>query len=750
MPRRRATAFAPVLVSVLLAGALGPAAAASASVPPDDVLAVQSQTGGSLAWWWHEQATAQTGLTIGAGAAGRDEVVAARTDPDRPVELRIVAPPSAPRLTPGRYAIGDADVPGTVHVALTRSYAECDPAGTVDVLAVSRDAAGELTGAAVDLAVTRCEGAAADLHAALRWRSDVPYAFTRTEGFDAGDTPAGRMAQGQVTVTNAGTAAQTYGATFLPDRATTNPATPVVTRDGCAGRTLAAGEQCTVDVQIPSDGVSSFYGVLQTPDQSPLGYARTRIGMRAVPVPLTPSIRATPQRGGIVVSLREPSTSPRFRVLRSADGVAEAEVAHDVAMPWTDTGVVEGTTYTYRAVAVTADLVTAPSAPATGRALPVPVGADGELVPIDPVRVLDTRSGVGGRSGPLGPRGTLTFDPTAGGHVPRTGVSAVILNVTGTEATEPTHVRVWPAGDPLPGTSSLNLVRGQTRPNQVIVPLGEDGRVALYNDAGRTHLIVDVQGYYSTSDGVDGALYHPIAPTRELDTRVDRRAWYPEPVFSGETIRVYVDVPQWWPERELTAVDVNITVTEPQAAGHLVVWDGTGTVPGVSNVNFAAGQTVANHAVVPVRDAPRTSPSFAIHNGSERSVHVIVDVQGWYDDGTLADGLRFRPSPTARVADTRTTGSAVAVGSTLRLSGDDLPPAVAHVVNVTATRAPGPGQLVTWSGAGTIPTTSAVNYARDEDSPNIATIGVDPDGRIALTAQSSPAHVVVDHLGYFY
>lgn len=374
----------------------------------------------------------------------------------------------------------------------------------------------------------------------------------------------------------------------------------------------------------------------------------------------------------------------------------------------------------------------------------VPAGAEGTYVPIDPLRVVDTRSGLGGRTGKLGQQEYMTFNPALGGAVPTSGVSAVLLNVTGTEPTHPTHIRVWPTGSPLPGTSSVNLERGQSRPNQVVVPVGPDGRVALFNNTGSTHLVVDVQGFYSKADGEPGGGYHPTNPYRVLDTRDDD--WPLEP---REVAGVYVSAPgvDW---ATVTAVDVNLTVTEPTTPGHITAWPGDGPPPSVSNVNFAPGQTVANHAVVPVMVDPDGEPYIVVRN-SNGYTHFIVDVLGWYDDGSRTDGLRFTPSRTSRVADTRSGSGRVAAGGSLVVPGSALPPAaLAHVVNITSTEASGPGHLTTWNGTGTRPSTSTVNYTRGEDSPNLATVGVGPDGRIAVGANTSPSHVVVDHLGYFW
>jgi hypothetical protein len=76
------------------------------------------------------------------------------------------------------------------------------------------------------------------------------------------------------------------------------------------------------------------------------------------------------------------------------------------------------------------------------------------------------------------------------------GVSAVVLNVTATEPTDPTFVTVWPHGQARPLASNLNVSTGQTVPNLVIAKVGTNGEVALYNFAGSVQLVADVAGWF--------------------------------------------------------------------------------------------------------------------------------------------------------------------------------------------------------------------------------------------------------------
>ncbi|MFD9303307.1 hypothetical protein ACFWCB_11725 [Streptomyces sp. NPDC060048] len=114
-----------------------------------------------------------------------------------------------------------------------------------------------------------------------------------------------------------------------------------------------------------------------------------------------------------------------------------------------------------------------------------------------PVRLLDTRAGIGARAGAVG-QGDLVSVRVAGVEgVPATGVTAVVLNVTVTAPTADSHLVVYPHGVARPDVSNLNFTAGQTVPNLVVVPV-VDGRVTLYNHGGSSQVIADLAGYFTS------------------------------------------------------------------------------------------------------------------------------------------------------------------------------------------------------------------------------------------------------------
>ena len=74
---------------------------------------------------------------------------------------------------------------------------------------------------------------------------------------------------------------------------------------------------------------------------------------------------------------------------------------------------------------------------------------------------------------------------------------------------------------------------------------------------------------------------------------------------------------------------MNATAVTPAAAGNLRFFPGDGTAPNASALNFAAGQTRANNAIVML--ASSGSGTFAVRNSATASVDVVIDVNGYFE-----------------------------------------------------------------------------------------------------------------------
>lgn len=240
------------------------------------------------------------------------------------------------------------------------------------------------------------------------------------------------------------------------------------------------------------------------------------------------------------------------------------------------------------------------------------------FAPVPPARLLDTRGTDGG--GSVGPGEARELVVAARGGVPGTGADAVVLNVTAITPTKAGFVTVYPAGTNRPGTSNLNLVPGQVRPNLVLAKVGSDGRVLIYNNAGQTHLAVDVVGWFGTADASAArGRFTSLTPARALDTR--------ESIALGpnESRPLTLAGIAGVPPTGAGAVLLNVTVDKPTASGFLTVHPTGGGVPVASNLNFRPDETVPNAVVVGLGD----NGSITLTNASG-TTHVIVDVVGWY------------------------------------------------------------------------------------------------------------------------
>ncbi|MFB7150331.1 hypothetical protein [Streptomyces virginiae] len=245
-------------------------------------------------------------------------------------------------------------------------------------------------------------------------------------------------------------------------------------------------------------------------------------------------------------------------------------------------------------------------------------GAGSAFNPVTPARFLDTRDGTGAAKQRVGPGRVVTLQVAGVKGIPASGVTAVVMNVTAVQPTEAGHVTVYPNGQAAPGVSNLNFTPGQIVPNLVTVPV-VNGKVDLRNNSGSVDLIADVTGYYAAT----GSAFSAGAPVRLLDTR-DGTGARAGAVGGGGIVSLLVAGVEGVPLTGVTAVVLNVTVTNPSQDGHLIVHPhGTGR-PNVSNLNYTAGQTVSNLVVVPVVDGRVT---FFNNSGS---VDVIADLNGYF------------------------------------------------------------------------------------------------------------------------
>ncbi|GAA4256973.1 hypothetical protein [Dactylosporangium darangshiense] len=407
------------------------------------------------------------------------------------------------------------------------------------------------------------------------------------------------------------------------------------------------------------------------------------------------------------------------------------------------------------AVALTAAIMPAQAnaAPAQVKAAAVdPATPEGTYFPLSPSRILDTREGNGAPKAPLGPNQTLHLQVTGRGGVPTTGASTVVLNVTATGPSSSGYLTVFPTGVERPTASNLNFTPGWTGANAVTVPLGTNGQVDIFNPAGNVSVIVDVVGYYATATApVKGGNFRQTIPGRVMDTRTDGFG----PADPLSPVWVAVTFGNGSNDSHVRAFAVNITAVNGKLGGYLTAWNGVGTQPLASTLNFGKTVAVPNFAVVPTApcdwDGCGGSPMIGIYNGSGGTTDIIVDIFGYYDDSTLG-GLRFHPMTPTRITDTREAGQhALGPASTTVFPAASATDANTFLLvsNVTGVDPSNSTYLTLWSGEGDRPLVSNLNLLPHEVRANAAYVGIDNNFNYSVFNPANTVHMVMDVTGTF-
>jgi hypothetical protein len=202
----------------------------------------------------------------------------------------------------------------------------------------------------------------------------------------------------------------------------------------------------------------------------------------------------------------------------------------------------------------------------------------------------------------------------------------------------------------------------------------------------------------------------------------------------------------------VSAVVLNVTVTETTASGYLTVFPSKTTKPVASNLNWTPGVTIPNLVTVQVGSNGKVS----IYQAGAGTSQVIVDVAGYYKLGGTANqpGTFVSLSP-ARVLDTRTS-SPIKSGGDLPLTilgqpGIPLTSVSAVVINTTVTDTKAPGYLTVFPGTSPLPTASNLNWSgAGVTIPNLVTVQAGIDGTIKFhNGSGGTTQVIADTAGYY-
>ena len=168
------------------------------------------------------------------------------------------------------------------------------------------------------------------------------------------------------------------------------------------------------------------------------------------------------------------------------------------------------------------------------------------------------------------------------------------------------------------------VIDGNTYYDKVLVDLPPSvylGFTSGVHERPEQHAISDVSVRYGPVEPAIGAPFSALPPTRILDTRQAGG-----PVGSGAVRTVPVAGLGGVPANA-GAVVMNVTVDQPTANGYVTVYPTGQPTPLASNLNFVAGQTIANLVTAKVG----AGGSVNIYNFAGQT-NVLFDVVGWFPD----------------------------------------------------------------------------------------------------------------------
>jgi hypothetical protein len=392
---------------------------------------------------------------------------------------------------------------------------------------------------------------------------------------------------------------------------------------------------------------------------------------------------------------------------------------------------------------------------------------DGSFNAISPARFYDSRTD-GARTKLAAGETRVVQIAGRNGVLGASQVKAVAMNVTVDAPTAASFVSVYPSGVGRPDVSSVNFQPGRTIPNLIVVDIGLDGNVVIYNGGGESHVILDVVGWFSTSSGPAGGGLFPFeTPQRVLDTRADAPVGGFTP-FTTFGLGRRGGVPY---DAIATTAVVNATV-QSTGTGFATFYPSGLVPPNVSNLNFPgvipgsdpSGLFVSNTVFAPL-SATGTYVGYTESRPNNPKVQMIIDELAYFDDGSIVDGslLQTPDAGPFRSWDSRggygscTSKCPLIGGQVFRLNFSGLLPdpssgvfADALALNVTIDAPTQSTFLTVFPDDIPMPDVSTLNFLAGQTTAHATIVRIDPANPVVdFFMPAGTANLIVDFLGHF-
>lgn len=400
----------------------------------------------------------------------------------------------------------------------------------------------------------------------------------------------------------------------------------------------------------------------------------------------------------------------------------------------------------------------------------LPSPGQGEFHPLQPARLVDSRIGQGiptsvspgdGRNPDPNPnhrmqsRQSHEFVAAGLGGVPKTGVSAVLVNITVTGGShwgalrlipKPARTDVWQDQSSYPAGNyqapAIYWNPWETRASLQLVNVGVGGRIRIESySMGHVHFIVDVVGWVDQGQpNQNGDRLLTVDPQRLLDTR-NGIGGHTTPFGETDTRQLDVTGAHGIPA-DAKAVIGNITATQSFGRSWQLVWPQGSSLPTASVLNTDTGNVRPNM----VLSATGPNGDWSIYN-SLGNTALIFDAVGYFTEASGSTGkITAVPSTVAQAGVARAANNDNSI-RVVGVGGVPTSGVSAVFVAITVSSTSGTGWITAYPSGDTRPNASNLNWTPGQMTSNMALVPVGPDGNIRVY-NSHGATVAVSILGW--
>jgi hypothetical protein len=409
-------------------------------------------------------------------------------------------------------------------------------------------------------------------------------------------------------------------------------------------------------------------------------------------------------------------------------------------------------------------------------AAPTPdVSAKGELIAVTPYTVLDTRNSVG-----VLKRCRLQQDRWSGDSrrlfpkvlgqngVPTEGVGAVAVHITALGSNANADVRVWSPGQNSSKVALKVPMNGDAQAD-IIVPVANDGTIALATSLGATDLVVEVRGYYKAGPGdgsnkpvLTGSGSSPAAPPITADPTPG--AAQTQPTDGQESFNAigsdvaYDSVASGGPLQPGEARTVDLAGLPPEATSALVVLTTRNSTVKGSLLMSRSGKTT-NVATGPVAKfkfpkervkssvmlVPVGSGRLTFTTSKASAVDVKVELLGYSAAIVPPKAVGISPKRVLRGKFEAGESQNLVLAGKVGLPGKKKLRAV--LLQVTTRKGTVDGKVVAYPANGTAPSTRSAPIVPNVTRSEIVSAQTNSAGEITISA-SAAARVTVEVIGY--